>query len=377
MSETDHSDRLVAEELRASLGDCRIGNQLVVVEETASTNDLVWEAETKGATEGFVVFAERQRAGRGRYGRRWESAPYHGLWFSVLLRPALKMSESPLFAKLKSEGKTSINPIKESFGHRLNFKMVLLALFGATMGQGVIWYTGQFYAQSFLLTKCFIDYEQANTIILIALVLATPFFIVFGSLSDRWGRKHIMMIGMLLGVLLYRPIFHQLLRLSDTSGKVVAAQSIKVEPSKIFTAASDSTTTKKFDDGSELKITSKANSKGEQETKKVLLLDGSTRWKMIFLIAIMVLFVTMVYGPIAAFLVEMFPTKIRYTSMSLPYHIGNGIFGGLVPFIATLITTIPGSNALSGLWYPIIVAALCFVIGSLYLSNKMDEDVTD
>lgn len=294
---------------------------------------------------------------------------------SIIIR--LKMSESPLFAKLKSEGKTSINPIKESFGHRLNFKMVLLALFGATMGQGVIWYTGQFYAQSFLLTKCFIDYEQANTIILIALVIATPFFIVFGSLSDKWGRKNIMMIGMLLGVLLYRPIFHQLLRLSDTSDKVVTEQSIKVEPSKLLTSASDSTTTKKFDDGSELKITSKATAKGEHETKKVLSIDNLTRWKMIFLIAVMVLFVTMVYGPIAAFLVEMFPTRIRYTSMSLPYHIGNGIFGGLVPFIATLITTVPGSSALSGLWYPIIVAGLCLLIGSLYLSNKMDEDVTD
>jgi len=292
---------------------------------------------------------------------------------SIIIR--LKMSESPLFARLKSEGKTSVNPIKESFGHRLNFKMVLLALFGATMGQGVIWYTGQFYAQSFLLTKCFMDYEQANSIILIALVIATPFFIIFGSLSDRWGRKNIMMIGMLLGVLLYRPIFQQLVKLSDTSA--VAEQTVNVEQSKLFAAGSDSVTLKKFNDGKELKITSKANAKGERETKKVLVLDSSSKWKMIFLIALMVLFVTMVYGPIAAFLVEMFPTKIRYTSMSLPYHIGNGIFGGLVPFIATLITTIPGSNALSGLWYPIIVAALCFIIGSLYLSNKIDEDVTD
>jgi len=294
---------------------------------------------------------------------------------SIIIR--LKMSESPLFARLKSEGKTSVNPIKESFGHKLNFKMVLLALFGATMGQGVIWYTGQFYAQSFLLTKCFIDYEQANTIILIALVIATPFFIVFGSLSDRWGRKNIMMIGMLLGILLYRPIFQQLYNLSNTSNKVVTTQSINLAQSKIASTASDSTTLKNFDDGSHLSITSKVNSKGERETKKVLVLGSSPKLKMIFLIAIMVLFVTMVYGPIAAFLVEMFPTKIRYTSMSLPYHIGNGIFGGLVPFIATLITTIPGSNPLSGLWYPIIVASLCFVIGSLYLSNKMDEDVTD
>jgi MFS family permease len=294
---------------------------------------------------------------------------------SIFIR--LKMSESPLYSKLKKEGKTSINPIKESFGHRLNFKMVLLALFGATMGQGVIWYTSQFYAQSFLLTKCFIDYEQANTIILIALAIATPFFIIFGSLSDKWGRKNIMMLGMLLGVLLYRPIFHELLNLSDTSNKTVAEQTVNIEQSKVFVSASDSITLKKFDDGKELKITSKANAKGEMHTQKVLVLDESSKWKMILLIALMVLFVTMVYGPIAAFLVEMFPTKIRYTSMSLPYHVGNGIFGGLVPFIATLITTVPGSNALSGLWYPIIVAAVCFIIGSLYLSNKLDEDVTD
>src|SRR5215203_1913205 len=127
---------------------------------------------------------------------------------SIFIR--LKMNESPMFAKLKSEGKTSTNPLKESFGRKENFKMVLLALFGATMGQGVIWYTGQFYAQSFILTKCNVEYEQANTIILIALVFATPFFVVFGALSDKWGRKNIMMVGMLLGVLLYRPIFQQL-----------------------------------------------------------------------------------------------------------------------------------------------------------------------
>lgn len=294
---------------------------------------------------------------------------------SIIIR--LKMSESPLYSKLKREGKTSVNPIKESFGHRLNFKMVLLALFGATMGQGVIWYTSQFYAQSFLLTKCFINYEQANTIILVALAIATPFFIVFGSLSDRWGRKNIMMIGMLLGILLYRPIFQQLLNLSDTSSRPVAQQTVNAQQSKILTSHSDSTTIQRFADGSELRTVKTVNQKGETETKKSLVLDSSSRWKMILLIALMVVFVTMVYGPIAAFLVEMFPTKIRYTSMSLPYHIGNGIFGGLVPFIATLITTIPGSNPLSGLWYPIIVAGVCFIIGSLYLSNKLDEDVTD
>jgi MFS family permease len=130
---------------------------------------------------------------------------------SIFIR--LKMKESPVFAKLKSEGKTSTNPLKESFGKRENFKMVLIALFGATMGQGVIWYTSQFYAQNFILTKCFVEYEQANTIILIALVAATPFFVVFGSLSDRWGRKNIMMAGMLLGILFYRPYLNSFTRL--------------------------------------------------------------------------------------------------------------------------------------------------------------------
>jgi MFS family permease len=237
------------------------------------------------------------------------------------------------------------------------------------MGQGVIWYTGQFYAQSFLLTKCNVEYEQANSIILIALVFATPFFIIFGALSDRWGRKNIMMLGMLLGILLYRPIFKELYSLADTSKKEVV--STGAAPN-----INEGTVVLQYTDGTLLKSTTKIVNNTPQTTKQVTL-PGNHKWKMILLIAVMVLFVTMVYGPIAAFLVEMFPTRIRYTSMSLPYHIGNGVFGGLVPFIATLITTIPGSNPLSGLWYPIIVAGLCFVIGMLYLSNKIERDVTD
>lgn len=292
---------------------------------------------------------------------------------SVIIR--LKMQESPLFAKLKTEGKTSVNPLKESFGHKLNFKMVLLALFGATMGQGVIWYTGQFYAQSFILTKCNIDYEQANVIILIALVIATPFFIVFGSLSDKWGRKNIMLVGMLLGILLYRPIFKELYSISDTSRKTIVQTSSNTSFDKL-TASTKTTVIKVFVDNSQLKTTA-VKTVGEPAVKNEVTLNNSDKWEMILLVALMVLFVTMVYGPIAAFLVELFPTKIRYTSMSLPYHIGNGVFGGLVPFIATLITTIPGTNYLSGLWYPIGVASLCFVIGALYLSNKIDKDLTD
>jgi MFS family permease len=251
----------------------------------------------------------------------------------------------------------------------------LLALFGVTMGQGVIWYTGQFYAQTFLLSKCNIDYEQANTILLIALAIATPFFVIFGSLSDKWGRKNIMMAGILLGVLLYRPIFNEIYKTADVTHKNIA----ETTSSSVANSAKMQTVTtvmKVFADNSRLKTTA-TKSVGEPVVKNEVTLSSSDKWKIIGLVAVMVLFVTMVYGPVAAFLVELFPTKIRYTSMSLPYHIGNGVFGGLVPFIATLITTIKGTDHLSGLWYPIGVGALSFVIGSLYLSNKIHEDVTE
>ncbi|HVF82023.1 MAG TPA: MFS transporter [Flavisolibacter sp.] len=294
---------------------------------------------------------------------------------SIFIR--LRMNESPLFAKLKSEGKTAKNPLKESFGNKTNFKMVLLALFGATMGQGVIWYTGQFYAQNFILTKCNIEYEQANTIILISLVFATPFFVFFGWLSDRIGRKNIMMAGMLLGVLLYRPIFQELYDTADVSKKEVVGMEPGSRMSEtVQTPGQSGTGILEFTDGSHLKTTNVQTDKSTT-VKKEMILGTSGKWKMIFLIAVMVLFVTMVYGPIAAFLVELFPTKIRYTSMSLPYHIGNGVFGGLVPFIATLVTTIKGTDHLSGLWYPIGVAGLSFIIGCLYLSNQPAKEVAE
>ena len=257
-------------------------------------------------------------------------------WISLLLVGVsiyirLNMAESPLFAELKTSGKTSTNPLKESFQHRANFKMVLLALFGAVMGEGVVWYTGQFYAQSFLETKCKLDFEQSRTILLWAIAAATPLFVFFGWLSDRIGRKWILMTGMLLAVFTYRPIFGYFLD-----------HSIALNPGA-----------------------------------SVITLSSDMYWRFVGLVFLLILYVTMVYGPIAAFLVELFPTRIRYTSMSLPYHIGNGVFGGLVPFIGLLLATSFPEDPLVGLWYPIGITALCLVIGVLYLDNKQDKNVMD
>lgn len=331
------------------------------------------------------------------------------------------MKESPMFAKLKEEGTTSVNPIKESFSHKGNFKMVLLALFGAVMGQGVIWYTGQFYAQNFLETKCNIEFGQSRTIMLWAIAFATPFFLFFGWLSDKIGRKWIMMAGMLGGILLYRPIFSEFLQDSakvkqwkDNEGSLGQLEDRKVLKSdtvvrfdelkiinhiekkwryKETTFVEKTVDTlvpeygftlypplsaigdKKFGvDFKNLKFITLNDSKPIYSN--VVLAPGKY-WKFILLVFVMILFVTMVYGPIAAFLVEMFPTKIRYTSMSLPYHIGNGVFGGLVPFIGLLLTTTFTKDPLVGLWYPISVAGLCFVIGTIYLTNKIDRDIND
>ncbi len=306
---------------------------------------------------------------------------------SIYIR--LKMSESPLYAKLKSEGKTSTNPLKESFAHKGNLKMVLLALFGATMGQGVIWYTGQFYAQSFLENVCKLDFDQSRTLLIWAIVFATPFFVVFGSLSDKIGRKWIMIVGMLAGILLYRPIFSTFKK--DTNVKEWIQQGVTVlkQDSSTTTNSQQQTLavtttvyqTKEAAKFTEIKTdTLQANNVRVADTKPVytgVTLNSEKYIKFIALVFLLILFVTMVYGPIAAFLVELFPTKIRYTSMSLPYHIGNGVFGGLTPFIATLLTTIYTNDALVGLWYPIIVAAVCMVIGALYISNKIDPDVND
>jgi MFS family permease len=296
----------------------------------------------------------------------------------------VKMHESPVFAKLKQEGKISSNPLKESFQKRANFKMVLLALFGATMGQGVIWYTGQFYAQSFLENTCKIDFNQSRYIILWAILFATPFFVVFGAWSDRVGRKWIMLAGMLLGVIFYRPIYQYFLDVTNVKEMQITqlanttAPVIETVVTKDGTSHETSTVLKTLKNGMTFKEVNTQKTSVESGQKisvidkeiKDVTLVGNAYIMVIFLVFFQIFLVTMVYGPIAAFLVELFPTQIRYTSMSLPYHIGNGVFGGLVPFIATLMATFPGATPLSGLWYPIAVAALSCIIGAIYINNK-------
>lgn len=304
---------------------------------------------------------------------------------SVYIR--MKMKESPLFSKLKAAGKVSVNPLKESFGHKANLKMVLLALFGATMGQGVVWYTGQFYAQSFMENVCKIDFEQSRTILIWAILFATPFFVVFGAWSDKVGRKWIILTGMLLAILTYRPLFAALLQLSTPTTGQATRSEVKESKATIGNTANflrTQVTTATFASGMMVMTTQKDTvfaaptvHPARPEVKVSKMLGRAGYWKMVGIVFLMILYVTMVYGPIAAFLVELFPTKIRYTSMSLPYHIGNGVFGGLTPFVATLLTTIDTSDKLVGLLYPIGVAALSLVIGALYITNTTDPDVQD
>jgi MFS family permease len=258
----------------------------------------------------------------------------------------LRMKESPIFSTLKQQGKTSTAPIRESVASWESVKRICLTLFGATAGQGVVWYTGQFYALFYLQSVLLIDKRMANIIVAIALVLAMPLFVVFGALSDRIGRKKIMMAGCLLAALSYVPIYRGMVAASNNN--VMAVDHIRD------------------------KVT------GEIKLTPVTVVDGARVPAqaasnpnvpiLVLLVFVQVVFVTMVYGPIAAYLVEAFPARIRYTSLSLPYHIGNGVFGGLLPVIGLSICAATG-NIYAGLMYPIGVAMITFVVGT----SKLEE----
>jgi len=278
------------------------------------------------------------------------------LLVGVSLYIRLRMKESPIFQHIKATGMTSAKPLKEAFTHWANLKLVLISLFGATAGQGVVWYTGQFYALFYLQTILRVNLTSANYIVAISLLLGMPFFIFFGGLSDRIGRKKIMMAGCLLAAISYLPIYHAMQ--SAAGSNVVTARSQRNTVTGAIT------------------LTPLSEVDGElQPSREVLtytgfadLIQNTVAWKLIALMFIQLIFVTMVYGPIAAYLVEAFPAKIRYTALSLPYHIGNGVFGGLLPLIGLSVIALTG-NIYAGLYYPIVVAGITFVVGSLLLKE--------
>ncbi len=276
----------------------------------------------------------------------------------------LRMKESPLFEKIKSSGMTSVAPLKEAFTRWANLKVVLISLFGATAGQGVIWYTGQFYALFYLQTILKVHSTSANYIVAITLLLAMPLFVVMGALSDRIGRKRLMMAGCLLAALSYIPIYQAM---QSVAGSGV----VTVVSTKNPITGAVSLVPQAMEDGVLVPAKEVLTYHGLGE-----LATTPAAWGLVGLIFIQLVFVTMVYGPIAAYLVEAFPARIRYTGLSLPYHIGNGIFGGLLPVVGLSIVAATG-NIYAGLYYPIAIAAITFVVGSFLLKETFRAKIWD
>jgi MFS family permease len=353
------------------------------------------------------------------------------LAISVWIR--MSMNESPAFKKMKEEGKTSKAPLTESFGQWKNLKIVILALIGLTAGQAVVWYTGQFYALFFLTQALKVDGATANILVAISLLIGTPFFLVFGTLSDKIGRKPIIMAGCLIAALTYFPLFNALtsaanpnlakaqkdvpvtvvvdpgqcsfqgspiarevnfhtscdiakrtLAQAAVNYTIVEAPAGTVASIKVGGTEIPSLNAKLTADGNSFEADSKAGiaafKKSVAEATKAAGYppkadpDKINKPLVVGILTLLVIYVTMVYGPIAAMLVEMFPTRIRYTSMSLPYHIGNGWFGGMLPTIAFGVVAQSG-NIFNGLWYPVIIAGATFVIGMLFVPETKDRDI--
>jgi MFS family permease len=341
---------------------------------------------------------------------------------SVWIR--MKLHESPVFERIKAEGKTSKAPLTEAFGEWKNLKIVLLALFGLTAGQAVVWYTGQFYSLFFLTQTLKVDGTSANIMVAIALLIGTPFFVFFGSLSDRIGRKPIIMAGCLIAALSFFPLFKALAHYTNPTLEAATQKSpivVIANPDECsfqfnpvgtskFTTSCDIAKSALSKAGlnyenvaapagtlAQIKVgetvvntyDGKAADAKAQGAAFDKTLAGTLKsagypakadpalinWPMaIVVLTILVIFVTMVYGPIAAMLVEMFPARIRYTSMSLPYHIGNGWFGGFLPATAFAIVAARG-DIYSGLWYPIVIALATFVIGMLFVKDTRKSNV--
>ncbi len=294
------------------------------------------------------------------------------------------MAESPLFAHAKAEGKTSTNPLKDSFGNKANLKVVLLALFGVTMGAGVMSWATLFYIQSFLQRTLLIDYNQVNTIIIYVLLIALPMTIFWGWLSDKVGRKPIILTSLLLAVLCFRPIFEQIYQTVNVKNKFEDISKMLVEEKKevLPNGILVRTTTKHFYSDKTVyqevkKETIASGLPSKMELEKTIIVNDADKWTLILLLLLLLGFGSMSYGPLASYLVEMFPLKIRYTSLSLPYHIGFGIFGGMALVIATYSVD-KASEAhsetyyLAGLTYPIIIMSISFVIGLFYLKEYRD-----
>jgi hypothetical protein len=374
----------------------------------------------------LVILGVRTAMGEDAFGAWGWRIPFLAsiilLGVSVWIR--LQLNESPVFARIKAEGKTSKAPLTEAFGQWKNLKIVILALIGLTAGQAVVWYTGQFYTLFFLTQTLKVDGATANILIAIALLIGTPFFLFFGSLSDRIGRKPIIMAGLLIAACTYFPLFKALTHYTNPALEAATAKSpivVIANPDECsfqfnpvgtakFTSSCDIAKSALSKAGlnyenvaapagtlAEIKVgdtvintydgkaaDAKDQGKAFDKTLATTLKTAGyppkadpsqINWPMsVVILTIMMIYVTMVYGPIAAMLVEMFPTRIRYTSMSLPYHIGNGWFGGFLPATAFAIVAAKG-NIYSGLWYPIVVALITLVIGMLFVKETKDSDI--
>ncbi|KVE39478.1 MFS transporter [Burkholderia sp. TSV86] len=374
----------------------------------------------------LVILGVRMSIGEEAFGAWGWRVPFVAsiLLLAVSVWIRLQLNESPVFLRIKAEGKTSKAPLTEAFGQWKNLKVVILALVGLTAGQAVVWYTGQFYALFFLTQTLKVDGASANILIALALLIGTPFFVLFGSLSDRIGRKPIILAGCLIAALTYFPLFKALTHFANpaleaatqrapitvvanpdecafqfnpvgtakfTSSCDIAKSALAKAGLNYENVAAPAGTAAKIKIGdtvvntydgkaSDAKDQAKAFDKTLASTLKAAGYPAKAdpaqlNWPMtIAILTILVIYVTMVYGPIAAMLVEMFPTRIRYTSMSLPYHIGNGWFGGFLPATAFAIVAAKG-DIYSGLWYPIVIALVTFVIGLLFVKETKDSDI--